>query len=45
MAPVKFFVGAVLLALLALALAIATVALGVLATLRMPRPEHRDDRS
>ncbi|MER6301503.1 hypothetical protein ABT247_18335 [Kitasatospora sp. NPDC001539] len=43
MAPVKFFVGAVLLALLALA--IATVALGVLATLRMPRPEHRDDRS
>ncbi|GGV02625.1 hypothetical protein ACIG0C_13910 [Kitasatospora aureofaciens] len=43
MAPVKFFVGAVLLALLALA--IATVALGVLATLKMPRPEHRDDRS
>ncbi|MFI9321357.1 hypothetical protein ACIGXI_16465 [Kitasatospora aureofaciens] len=43
MAPVRFFVGAVLLALLALA--IATVALGVLATLRMPRPEHRDDRS
>ncbi|MEU6966888.1 hypothetical protein AB0A71_03910 [Kitasatospora aureofaciens] len=43
MAPVKFFVGAVLLALLALA--IATVALGVLVTLRMPRPEHRDDRS
>lgn len=42
MAPVKFFVGAVLVALLALA--IATVALGVLATLKMPRPEHRDDR-
>ncbi|CAM5378104.1 putative protein OS=Kitasatospora aureofaciens OX=1894 GN=GCM10010502_66580 PE=4 SV=1 [Kitasatospora aureofaciens] len=42
MAPVKFFVGAVLVALLALA--IATVALGVLATLKMPHPEHRDDR-
>ncbi|MFJ9777706.1 hypothetical protein ACIRVF_41775 [Kitasatospora sp. NPDC101157] len=42
MAPVRFFVGAVLVALLALA--IATVALGVIATLKMPRPEHRDDQ-
>ncbi|MFJ7250795.1 hypothetical protein ACIQWA_39995 [Kitasatospora sp. NPDC098652] len=42
MAPVKFFVGAILIALLALA--IATVALGVLATLKMPRPENRDDQ-
>ncbi|MET8623284.1 hypothetical protein ABZW30_05910 [Kitasatospora sp. NPDC004669] len=42
MAPVKFFVGAILVALLALA--IATVALGVIATLRMPRPEDRDEQ-
>ncbi|MFD8707382.1 hypothetical protein ACFV1W_33170 [Kitasatospora sp. NPDC059648] len=42
MAPVKFFVGAVLVALLALA--IATVVLGVLATLRVHRPENRDDQ-
>ncbi|MFF2142567.1 hypothetical protein [Kitasatospora sp. NPDC058190] len=42
MAPVKFFVGAILLALLALA--IATVALGVVATLKMPHPEERDDQ-
>ncbi|MFJ4192344.1 hypothetical protein [Kitasatospora sp. NPDC089509] len=42
MAPVKFFVGAILLALLALA--IATVALGVVATLNMPpRPDDPDD--
>jgi hypothetical protein len=39
---VKFFVGAVLIALLALA--IATVALGVIATLRMSRPEERDEQ-
>ncbi|MET8623278.1 hypothetical protein ABZW30_05875 [Kitasatospora sp. NPDC004669] len=38
----KFFVGAILVALLALA--IATVALGVVATLRMPRPEDRDEQ-
>ncbi|MFI6153569.1 hypothetical protein ACIBCA_12815 [Kitasatospora sp. NPDC051170] len=37
----KFFVGAILIALLFLA--IATVALGVVATLRTPRPEDRDD--
>ncbi|MFF3001346.1 hypothetical protein ACFVTF_00840 [Kitasatospora sp. NPDC057940] len=36
-----FFVGAVLVALLALA--IVTVALGVIATLRMPCPGDRDD--
>ncbi|MFE5582088.1 hypothetical protein [Kitasatospora sp. NPDC056531] len=42
MAPVKFFVGAILLALLALA--IATVALGVVATLKMPHPEERDEQ-
>ncbi|MFJ9847265.1 hypothetical protein ACIRYZ_43945 [Kitasatospora sp. NPDC101155] len=42
MAPVKFFVGAILLALLALA--IATVALGAIATLRMPRPEEYDEQ-
>jgi hypothetical protein len=41
-APVKFFVGAVLIALLALA--IATVALGAIATLKMPRPEERDEQ-
>ncbi|MET8622442.1 hypothetical protein ABZW30_01555 [Kitasatospora sp. NPDC004669] len=39
----KFFVGAALVALLALA--IATVALGVIATLRMPRPNDSDERS
>ncbi|MEV8323073.1 MULTISPECIES: hypothetical protein [unclassified Kitasatospora] len=38
----KFFVGAILLALLALA--ITTVALGVLATLKMPHPDDRDDQ-
>ncbi|MEV7359639.1 hypothetical protein ACIPLC_22430 [Kitasatospora sp. NPDC086801] len=38
----KLFIVAVLLALLALA--IATVALGVLATLKMPRPEERDEQ-
>ncbi|MEV7930722.1 MULTISPECIES: hypothetical protein [unclassified Kitasatospora] len=38
----KLFIGAILLALLALA--IATVALGVLATLKMPRPEERDEQ-
>ncbi|MFJ9441446.1 hypothetical protein ACIRRH_06180 [Kitasatospora sp. NPDC101235] len=38
----KFFVGAILVALLTLA--IATVALGVIATLKMPRPEGRDER-
>ncbi|MER7583274.1 hypothetical protein [Kitasatospora sp. NPDC097691] len=38
----KFFVGAVLVALLALA--IATVALGVIATLRMPHPKEPDER-
>ncbi|MFG3224351.1 hypothetical protein ACGF07_06165 [Kitasatospora sp. NPDC048194] len=38
----KFFVGAILLALLALA--IATVALGVIATLKMPRPDDPDQR-
>ncbi|MFG2842579.1 hypothetical protein ACGF12_05305 [Kitasatospora sp. NPDC048296] len=37
----KFFVGAILVALLALA--IATVTLGVIATLRMSRPEERDE--
>ncbi|WP_267884065.1 hypothetical protein [Streptomyces sp. NRRL WC-3742] len=37
----KFFVGAILIALLALA--IATVVLGVVATLKMPRPEERDE--
>ncbi|MER8099912.1 hypothetical protein [Kitasatospora sp. NPDC094016] len=37
----RLFIGAVLLALLVLA--IATVALGVLATLKMPRPEERDE--
>ncbi|MFF9642845.1 hypothetical protein [Kitasatospora aureofaciens] len=40
MAPVKFFVGAALVALLALA--VATVALGVLATLKMSRPGDGD---
>ncbi|MER7755803.1 hypothetical protein [Kitasatospora sp. NPDC097643] len=35
-----FFVGAALVALLALA--IATVALGVVATLKMPRPDNSD---
>ncbi|MFJ2576482.1 hypothetical protein [Kitasatospora aureofaciens] len=38
----KFFVGAILVALLALA--IATVALGVVATLKMPRPEEHDEQ-
>ncbi|MFD0405726.1 hypothetical protein [Kitasatospora sp. NPDC127116] len=38
----KFFIGAILLALLVLA--IATVALGVLACLGMPRPEARDEQ-
>lgn len=38
----KFFVGAILLALLALA--IATVALGVIATLKMQRPEEHDEK-
>ncbi|MFE4975210.1 hypothetical protein ACFRAR_24285 [Kitasatospora sp. NPDC056651] len=38
----RFFVGAALLALLALA--IATVALGVVVTLRMPRPEGHDEQ-
>ncbi|MFH9354364.1 hypothetical protein [Kitasatospora sp. NPDC017646] len=38
----RFFVGAILVALLVLA--IATVALGVLATLKMPHPENRDDQ-
>ncbi|MFE4394668.1 MULTISPECIES: hypothetical protein [Streptomycetaceae] len=38
----KFFIGAILLALLVLA--IATVALGLLVTLRMPRPEARDEQ-
>ncbi|MGW3038721.1 hypothetical protein ACWC9T_01485 [Kitasatospora sp. NPDC001159] len=42
MAPVKFFVGAIFVALLALA--IATVALGVIATLKMRRPEDCDDQ-
>ncbi|WP_279382921.1 hypothetical protein [Streptomyces sp. FH025] len=37
----KFFVGAVLLALLALA--IVTVGLGAVATLRMQKPEDIDD--
>ncbi|MGW2370938.1 MULTISPECIES: hypothetical protein [Kitasatospora] len=40
MAPVNFFFGAVLVALLALA--ITTVALGVIATLRMRRPDDGD---
>ncbi|MFE7588710.1 hypothetical protein ACFU6K_04860 [Kitasatospora sp. NPDC057512] len=38
----KFFIGAILLALLVLA--IATVALGVTATLRMTPPQGCDDR-
>ncbi|MEV7021888.1 hypothetical protein [Kitasatospora sp. NPDC093558] len=38
----NFFVGAILVALLALA--IATVALGVVATLKMPRPEEHDEQ-
>ncbi|MEU4118364.1 hypothetical protein AB0F71_28205 [Kitasatospora sp. NPDC028055] len=42
MAPVNLLVAAILLTLLALA--ITTVALGVLATLKMPRPENRDDQ-
>ncbi|MFG2841863.1 hypothetical protein ACGF12_01670 [Kitasatospora sp. NPDC048296] len=41
MDPVRFFVGAVLLALLALAL--ATVALGAIATLKMPRPDDSEE--
>ncbi|MGA5820552.1 hypothetical protein ACPC54_22120 [Kitasatospora sp. NPDC094028] len=41
MSPVNFFVGAILVALLACA--IATVALGVIATLKMPHPEERDE--
>lgn len=36
----RFFVGAILVALLA----IATVALGAIATLDIPRPEDRDDQ-
>ncbi|MFF7989848.1 hypothetical protein ACFZDG_08685 [Kitasatospora xanthocidica] len=40
MAPVRFFVGAILVALLALA--ITTVALGAIATLKMQRPEDGD---
>ncbi|MFH8379924.1 hypothetical protein ACH4E7_03120 [Kitasatospora sp. NPDC018058] len=39
----RFFVGAALVALLALAL--ATVALGVIATLKVPRPNDSDERS
>ncbi|WP_267883113.1 MULTISPECIES: hypothetical protein [Streptomyces] len=39
-----FFVGAILIALLAIAIAIATVALGAVATLKMPRREERDER-
>ncbi|MGA5817147.1 hypothetical protein ACPC54_04700 [Kitasatospora sp. NPDC094028] len=43
MDPLRFFVGAVLVALLALA--IATVVLGVVATLKMPpRPDEQDER-
>ncbi|MFE4517595.1 hypothetical protein ACFRMQ_25750 [Kitasatospora sp. NPDC056783] len=38
----RFVIGAALLTLLALA--IATVALGVITTLRMPRPEGRDEQ-
>ncbi|MFH8385390.1 hypothetical protein ACH4E7_31375 [Kitasatospora sp. NPDC018058] len=38
----KFFVGAVLVALLALAL--ATVALGIIATLKMPHPEEQNEQ-
>lgn len=38
----RFFVGAALLALFALA--IVTVALGVIATLRMEHPDDRDQR-
>ncbi|MFJ9838944.1 hypothetical protein ACIRYZ_00480 [Kitasatospora sp. NPDC101155] len=37
----RFFVGAVLLVLLALAL--ATVALGVIATLKIPRPDDSEE--
>ncbi|MFJ9694727.1 hypothetical protein [Kitasatospora sp. NPDC101183] len=37
----RFFVGAALVALLFLAL--ATVALGVVATLKMPRPDDHDE--
>ncbi|WP_268267543.1 hypothetical protein [Streptomyces kaniharaensis] len=42
MGPVNFFVGAALVTLLALA--IATVALGVVATLKMPRPDDCDQQ-
>lgn len=38
----RFFVGAILLALLFLAL--ATVALGVVTTLKMPRPDDHDEQ-